>query len=159
VQCIGQYDASHENKLSIELQGLVHISVEHATSCLKANVVEMTKKVQREVVMDLLTLAIPSTEKHQLLTYDIRTSNALFVYMLEKYARIKENGIPTRLFKMTTDWNCLFKANHLRTTLRKPSMNHGSFIFIEDFRDFVEYPNAPVIYQVIKETIIFWHLL
>jgi hypothetical protein len=152
VQCIGQYDASHENKLSIELQGLVLLSEEHVNLCLQASVFEMTKKVQRDVVMDLLTLAIPSTKDQQPLTYGISTSNALFVYMLEKYARIKEKGIPTRFFKMTADWNYIFQSTS-RTTPRKPLTYNGSFVFLENFRDFVDYPKAPVIYQVIKETI------
>jgi hypothetical protein len=152
VQCIGQYDASHENKLSIELQGLVLLSEEHVNLCLQASVFEMTKKVQRDVVMDLLTLAIPSTKDQQPLTYGIGTSNALFVYMLEKYARIKEKGIPTRFFKMTADWNYIFQSTS-RTTPRKPLTYNGSFVFLENFRDFVDYPKAPVIYQVIKETI------
>jgi hypothetical protein len=159
VECIGQYDSSHEDKLSIELQGLVHISEEHGDSCLEANIKEMKKKVQRVVVMDLLTLAVPSTEEQQRLTYDINTSNALFVYMLEKYARIKEEGIPTRVFKMTTDWKRIFQATQgtqgcrSTTTPSKPLTFNGSFVFLQNFRNFVEYDKAPLIYQVIKETI------
>lgn len=162
VQCIGQYDASHEDKLSIELQGLVHISEEHGSSCLEANVKEMKKKAQRVVVMDLLTLAVTSTEEQQRLTYDITTSNALFVYMLEKYARIKEEGIPTRVFKMTTDWKHIFQATQgthgcrSTTTPSKPLTFNGSFVFLQNFRDFVEYDKAPLIYQVIKETISYY---
>jgi hypothetical protein len=104
-------------------------------------------------------LAVPSTEEQQRLTYDINTSNALFVYMLEKYARIKEEGIPTRVFKMTTDWKRIFQATQgtqgcrSTTTPSKPLTFNGSFVFLQNFRNFVEYDKAPLIYQVIKETI------
>jgi hypothetical protein len=112
--------------------------------------------------MDLLTLAVTSTEEQQRLTYDITTSNALFVYMLEKYARIKEEGIPTRVFKMTTDWKHIFQATQgthgcrSTTTPSKPLTFNGSFVFLQNFRDFVEYDKAPLIYQVIKETISYY---
>lgn len=144
--CFEKYDTDNDNALSKELLELVEISVKHGEKQLETNVLNVTKKIKREAVMTLLKEALPSGANLSSGDFSVNTSNALFVYLLEKTAKVKGN--PSRPFKMHDDWNLIFEKTRANEIFTK----NKSYVFLEAYEANVEYANAKIVYQVIKET-------
>ena len=148
-----KYDIDNANKLSTELFKLVDVSRDHGEIQLKSCIVDVQKKQQRQAVLSLLNDAVPhaanSTSPYD---FGIETSNALFVYLLEKFAKIKGiSGPSNRSFKMEDHWDLIFRKTKSNEIFTK----NKSFVFREAFNDSVEFVNdfdAEFVYHVIKDT-------
>ena len=151
--CFAKYDTDNDNALSKELLELVQISVKHGEKQLETNALNITKKMKREAVMILLKEALPLGANLCSGDFSVKTSNALFVYILEKSARVKGN--PSRPFIMHDDWYLIFEKTKTNEILTK----NKSFVFVEAYEVHVEYANAKFVYQVIKETFAHYRVL
>jgi hypothetical protein len=109
--CIVQYDQNNNDVISMELRELVFISQNQQELKLKANFQELEKILKRQTIYNLIVAARPyvatSSDPKD---FSIETANALFVYMLEKFARVKGSLPADRPFKMQHDWNLLFET-------------------------------------------------
>jgi hypothetical protein len=148
VQAINSYEESKNNEFSRALNKLVEISKKHCSLLLDASVVKTEKISQSDYVMELLKTAIPN---HERMIFNIETSNALFIYILEKFATLKAIT-PTRLFRMKDDWALIFKST-THTSPPKPFTFNRSYVINEGYSNFVEFENAKVFYNVIKDTV------
>ena len=149
--CISQYDKDNNDKVSKELRTLVSISQEHQELQLKTNVQDLKKVLQRQTVYELIVAARPyvatSSDPKD---FSIETSNALFMYMLEKFAKVKGSLAFDRPFKMQDDWNLLFETTR---TGNEVLTKNNSFVFRERYENVELFSDPQFVYKEIKSAV------
>jgi hypothetical protein len=141
---VKHFDEKDENgeKISSELQNLVQCFKKHAILQDETHTAQLNKDLFIDVFETLLSKAIPDENKN----FTITTSNALFIYLLETTAKIRNSQT---LFVMDEHWKLMFKGTK-KTGV--PLLHNGSFSILDEYSTEVEFENAQLAYNAIKTT-------